>query len=110
MLEIGLVSAVPGIDTGRSAAAASTRLERLLRRQRTLAWVLSIGTFALTVTFFGAMTLAAPLLKQVVIGRSITLANVAGVSMIALFLISIAVFGWHASQVDDELRDARSGR
>jgi len=103
------VSAVHQIDTGLRESDASTRLERLLRRQRKLAWLLSIGTFTLTVTFFGATTLAAPLLKQVVIGRSITLANVAAVSIIALFLVSIAVFGRYASRID-ELRDARSAR
>ena len=110
MRESGLVSAVHEIDTGLREAEAPSRLERLLRRQRTLAWLLSIGTFALTVSFFGAMTLAAPLLKTVVIGRSITLANVAAVAIIALFLVAIAVFGRYARQIDDELRDARSGR
>jgi uncharacterized membrane protein (DUF485 family) len=105
-VEIGLVSAAHEIDTGLTQAVASSRLERLLRRQRALAWLLSIGTFTLTVTFFGAMTLAAPLLNQVVIGRSITLANVAAVSVIALFLVSIAVFGRYADQLDN----ARSGR
>ena len=100
------MSAVHEIDTELSRADASSRLERLLRQQRALAWLLSIATLALTVTFFALMTLAAPLLKQVVIGRSITLANVAAVSIIGLFLLSIAVFGEHANRVDA----ARSGR
>jgi len=100
------VSAVHEIDTALDRVHASSRLERLLRQQRALAWLLSIATLALTVTFFASMTLAAPLMKQVVIGRSITVANVAAVSIIGLFLLSIAVFGEHANRVDA----ARSGR
>jgi uncharacterized membrane protein (DUF485 family) len=113
------VSAVHEVDTGPNPADASSsiaaaekavRLERLLHRQRVLAGLLSIGTLTLTVTFFAMMTLAAPLLRQVVFGRSVTLANVAAVSIIVLFLASIAAFGRHATRIDDALRDARSAR
>jgi uncharacterized membrane protein (DUF485 family) len=84
-----------------------TPLERLLRRQRILAWLLSTLTLAMTVVFFAMMTLAAPLLSRVAFGRSITLANVAAAAIILVFLASIALFGWQASRIDEQLRDAR---
>jgi uncharacterized membrane protein (DUF485 family) len=84
-----------------------TPLERLLRRQRILAWLLSTLTLAMTVVFFAMMTLAAPLLSRVAFGRSITLANVAAAAIILVFLASIALFAWQASRIDEQLRDAR---
>jgi len=91
-------------------AAANAPLDRLLRRQRTLGWILSCVTLTTTVTFFAMMTLAAPLLSRVVFGRSITLANVLAVGLILMFLVSIAWFGQRASRIDEQLRNARSGR
>jgi uncharacterized membrane protein (DUF485 family) len=85
-------------------------LERLLRRQRVLAWVLSTLTLTLTVSFFAMMTLAAPLLSRVAFGRSVTIANVAALAIILVFLASIALFGWHAGRIDQELSDARKQR
>lgn len=82
-------------------------LERLLRRQRILAWLLSAVTLTLTVAFFAMMTLAAPLLSRVAFGRSITLANVAAVTIILVFLASIAIFARQASRLDEQLRGAR---
>jgi uncharacterized membrane protein (DUF485 family) len=84
-----------------------TPLERLLRRQRILAWLLSTLTLAMTVVFFAMMTLAAPLLSRVAFGSSITLANVAAAAIILVFLASIALFAWQASRIDEQLRDAR---
>jgi uncharacterized membrane protein (DUF485 family) len=84
-----------------------TPLERLLRRQRILAWLLSTLTLAMTVVFFAMMTLAAPLLSRVAFGRSITLANVAAAAIILVFLASIALFAWQASRIDEQLRHAR---
>lgn len=81
-------------------------LERLLRRQRTLAWLLSALTLTLTVGFFAMMTLAAPLLSRVVFGRSITLANAAAAAIILVFLASITLFAWQASRIDARLREA----
>jgi uncharacterized membrane protein (DUF485 family) len=82
-------------------------LDRLLRRQRVLAWALSILTLTLTVVFFAMMTLAAPLLSRVAFGRSITLANAAALAIIVVFLASIALFGWQAGRIDRQLSDAR---
>jgi uncharacterized membrane protein (DUF485 family) len=87
-----------------------TPLERLLRRQRVLAWVLSTLTLTLTVVFFAMMTLAAPLLARVAFGRSITIANVAALAIIVVFLASIALFGWQAGKIDQQLSDARKQR
>ena len=87
-----------------------TPLERLLRRQRVLAWVLSTLTMTLTVAFFAMMTLAAPLLSHVAFGRSVTIANAAALVIILVFLASIALFGWQAGRIDQQLSDARKQR
>lgn len=87
-----------------------TPLARLLRRQRILAWVLSTLTLTLTVVFFAMMTLAAPLLSRVAFGRSITIANTAALAIIVVFLASIALFGWQAGRIDQQLSDARKQR
>ena len=92
------------------ASGTDDLLEPLLRKQRILAWLLSILTLTITVGFFAMMNLASPLMSRVVFGRSITVANVAALSIILLFLASIALFGHRANQIDRHLRDARGGR
>jgi uncharacterized membrane protein (DUF485 family) len=87
-----------------------TPLELLLRRQRVLGWLLSALTLTMTVVFFAMMTLAAPLLSRVAFGRSVTIANVAALTIILVFLASIALFGWQASRIDQQLSDARTQR
>ena len=87
-----------------------TPLDRLLRRQRVLAWVLSTLTLTLTVVFFAMMTLTAPLLSRVAFGRSVTIANAAALAIILVFLASIALFGWQAGKIDQQLSDARKPR
>ena len=91
-------------------SVSPTSLERLLRRQRVLAWVLSILTLTLTVTFFAMMTLAAPLLSRVAFGHSVTIANAAALTIILVFLASIGLFGWQAGRIDQQLSDARKQR
>jgi uncharacterized membrane protein (DUF485 family) len=91
-------------------SAPQTTLERLLRRQRVLAWLLSTLTLTMTVAFFALMTLAAPLLSRVAFGRSVTIANAAALAIILVFLASIALFGWQAGQIDQQLSDARKQR
>lgn len=91
-------------------SVSPTSLERLLRRQRVLAWVLSILTLTLTVTFFAMMTLAAPLLSRVAFGHSVTIANAAALTIILVFLASIGLFGWQAGRIDQQLSDARKPR
>ena len=87
-----------------------TSLDRLLRRQRVLAWVLSTLTLTMTVGFFAMMTLAAPLLSRVAFGHSVTIANAAALAIILVFLASIALFGWQAGRIDQQLSDARKQR
>jgi uncharacterized membrane protein (DUF485 family) len=82
---------------------ADARVERLLSRHRILAWLLSLLTFAATVGFFALMGLDAPILSRVVYGRWITLANVLAAALIAMFLASIALFGWRAARIDEQL-------
>ena len=89
-----------------AALGHSPSLERALQRQRSLAWLLSTLTLGLTVGFFGMMTLAAQLMSHVAFGHSVTVANVAAVSLILIFLLSTAAFSWHASRVDTLLRGA----
>ena len=91
-------------------SAPQTPLELLLRRQRVLGWLLSVLTLTMTVGFFAMMTLAAPLLSRVAFGRSVTIANVAALAIILVFLASIALFGWQAGRIDQQLSDARKQR
>ena len=95
---------------GRGQTSPQTLLERLLRQQRLLAWVLSTLTLTLTVVFFAMMTLAAPLLSRVAFGHSVTIANAAALGIILVFLASIALFGWQAGRIDQQLSDARKQR
>jgi len=96
----------PGLEG--SVGASEEQLEQLLRRQRVLAWVLSIGTLAITVAFFAAMTLTGPLLSRVVFGRSITLATVAAATIVLLYLAAIAFFGRQADRIDAQRHALRS--
>jgi uncharacterized membrane protein (DUF485 family) len=86
------------------------RLERLLDQQRVLAWLFSIVTLLLTVSFFALMQLDAPFLSHVAFGRSITVANIVAVGLIAVFLLSIAFFGRRASRIDQQLLDCSRRR
>ena len=95
---------------GHGQMSPQTLLERLLRQQRLLAWALSTLTLTLTVVFFAMMTLAAPLLSRVAFGHSVTIANAAALGIILVFLASIALFGWQAGRVDQQLGDARKQR
>jgi uncharacterized membrane protein (DUF485 family) len=99
-------SAVSGPLIKDAVTGSEDPLERLLRQQRVLAWVLSLFTLSITVVFFAAMTLAAPLLSRVAFGTSVTVANIAAVTIILLFLASIAVFGWRARSIDVLLHNA----
>ncbi len=85
----------------RGADQSDGRLERLLRRQQVLAWVLSTATLIVTVAFFAMMTLAAPLLARIVLGHSITLATVAAAGIILSYLAAIVFFGFQSSRIDE---------
>jgi uncharacterized membrane protein (DUF485 family) len=89
---------------------AVIELERLLRRHRILAWSLAGVIFAMTIGFFALMGFDSPIVSQIVIGRSITAANVIAVGMILVFLLSIAVFGRSAARIDEALNDRVRGR
>ena len=78
-----------------------TELERLLRRQRTLGWGLSIAIFVITVSFFGLMGTGASVMQRVVWGHSTTLANVAAVAFIMLLFLSIVVYGRLSDRIDE---------
>jgi uncharacterized membrane protein (DUF485 family) len=88
---------------------ADTSLEPLLRRQRALAWLLSILTVTVTVGFFALMNLASAFMSRVVFGHWISLANVAAASIILFFLASIALFARQAAEIDARLRHTRRG-
>lgn len=81
-------------------------LERMLRKQRLLAWILSILTFALTVGFFALMGFDAPILSRIVLGHSVTMANALALSIIVVFLLAIGLFGRRANRID-ELKNTR---
>lgn len=93
-------SAIEQPSRDAAVARREDRLEILLREQRVIAWSLSIVTLVVTVVFFAMMTMAAPLLARVVLGRSVTLGTVVAVSIIVGYLVSIALFGLHCDRVD----------
>ena len=101
------MSATPSANTATDHPTGDSRLEGLLRQQRVLAWLLSILTVLVTVGFFCMMTLAAPLLSRIAFGRSVTIANVAAVSIILLFLAAIALFSWRADRIDTLLHQGK---
>ena len=88
--------ATPSDSPGHTRA----RLERLLRRQRLLAWSLSVVTVIMTTSFFALLSVDAPLLRHVVYGRAVTTADAAAVTIILVMLLSVASFGWHAQRID----------
>jgi len=83
-------------------------IEQLLQRQRALGWSLSVLMLVVTTTFFALMSLDAPILSRVVFGRAVTLANVAAVAIILLSLLSIAIFGRQAQQIDTRMAQHRT--
>lgn len=105
MPEVSQIDA--GLSPAFTGAESSERLERALRAQRALAWVLSISTLVITVTFFVMMTQAASLLSRVVLGHSITLATVLAAAVILFYLGAITVFARQSDRVDAEFLQAR---
>lgn len=106
MFEMQNVTYAPHTD---SASHTALLLERLLRRQRMLAWSLSIGTLLMTASFFSLLSINAPVLRHVVYGRTVTIAAAAAVSIILAMLLSVALFGWQARRIDAQLGpDART--
>ena len=95
-------SSAPHTDAPPSAARGGS-LERLLRRQRVLAWSLSLLMLATTVGFFALMSLDAPILARIAFGRAVTVANVTAVALILMSLLCIAIFGWQARRIDTQL-------
>ena len=101
MSEIQNAAPIPRAET--SSPGERVPLERLLRRQRALAWSFSAGTLLLTASFFASMSLNASALAHVVWGRFVTVADLAAVVIILLFLLSVVAFGWQARRIDTEL-------
>jgi uncharacterized membrane protein (DUF485 family) len=99
MSEMQNVTYAPHTDSANHALL----LERLLRRQRMLAWSLSIGTLLMTASFFSLLSINAPVLRHVVYGRTVTIADAAAVSIILAMLLSVALFGWQARRIDAQL-------
>ena len=99
-------TSVPHID--RAHEAAATLLDLRLRRQRVLAWSLTVGTVLITATFFTLLSRNDPLLRQIVYGHTVTVADLAAVVIILGLLVSVAVFGWYAQRIDTLLE--RRGR
>lgn len=78
-------------------------LERLLWRQRVLAWSLSLLMLTTTAGFFALMSLDAPILSRIAFSRAVTVANVVAVALILVSLLCIAIFGWQARRIDAQL-------
>ena len=94
-------TSVPHTDTADENVA--TLLDRRLGRQRVLAWCLTAGTVLVTTTFFALLSRNDPILRHIVYGRTITVADLAAVVIILAMLVSVAVFGWYAQRIDAHL-------
>ena len=88
---------------GSLPVTVTQKVDRLLRRQRLLAWALTIATVLTTATFFALLSLDAPILGRIIYGRAVTLANVTAVIIILLLLLSITLFGRRARRIDAHL-------
>ena len=99
-------TSVPHTDTGRENTA--TLLDRRLAQQRVLAWCLTAGTVLITATFFALLSRNDPILRHIVYGHTVTVADLAAVVIILVMLGSITVFGRHAQRIDALLE--RRGR
>jgi uncharacterized membrane protein (DUF485 family) len=99
-------TSVPHVD--RADEAAATRLDLRLRRQRVLAWSMTAGTVLITATFFALLSRNNPLLRHIVYGHTVTVADLVAVAIILVMLVSVAVFGWYAQRIDADLQ--RRGR
>jgi uncharacterized membrane protein (DUF485 family) len=86
------------LNHARDSTAAL--LEQRLSQQRALAWSLTAATVLVTAIFFALLSRNDPLLRRVIHGHSITLADVAAVAIILAMLVSVAVFGWYAQRID----------
>ena len=94
--------------TDRASEGAVTLLDRRLKRQRVLAWSMTAGTVSITATFFALLSRNDPLLRHIVYGHTVTVADLAAVAIILVMLASVAVFGWYAQRIDAHL--PQSGR
>jgi uncharacterized membrane protein (DUF485 family) len=94
-------TSVPRTDTARESTAVL--LDRRLGRQRVLAWSLTASTVLMTATFFALLSSNHPILRHIVYGRTITVADLAAVAIILVLLVSVAVFGWYAQRIDAQL-------
>jgi uncharacterized membrane protein (DUF485 family) len=94
--------------TDRAHEGEATLLDLRLRRQRVLAWSLTVGTVLITATFFALLSRNDPLLRRIVYGHMVTVADLAAVVIILVMLGSITVFGRHAQRIDALLE--RRGR
>ena len=95
------VTSVAHTDASRENAA--TLLDRRLGRQRVLAWCLTAGTVLMTATFFALLSRNDPILRYIVYGRTVTVADLAAVAIILAMSVSVAVFGWYAQRIDAHL-------
>jgi uncharacterized membrane protein (DUF485 family) len=98
-----MLNASSAPHTDASSIERDGSIERLLRRQRVLAWSLSLLMLTTTVGFFALMSLDAPILSHIAFGRAVTVSNVAAVAVILMSLLSIAIFGWQARRIDAQL-------
>jgi uncharacterized membrane protein (DUF485 family) len=80
--------------------ALPAHLNDLLRRQRVLAWALSLVTLGLNVGFFALMGFDAPVLSRIAFGRAVSVANVLALAIVMVFLASIWLFGHQAARID----------
>jgi uncharacterized membrane protein (DUF485 family) len=84
----------------RLVSDQGAQLAELQRRQRLLAWLLSLLVFGVTVGFFALMGLNVQFLSHIVFGQWITVANVLAALIVVVLLLSVALFGHLASRID----------
>ncbi|ARR54848.1 hypothetical protein HY78_16085 [Rhizorhabdus wittichii DC-6] len=81
------------------------RLERALRAQERLGWIISALAVLLTAGFMVALTLDWPLLARSLFGHAVTGFAVVAMGLLSLFIAAIALFSAVANR-NDALRRA----
>ena len=66
--------------------------DRIVRARLIVASSCALITLAVTLVFFTVMSAGVPVMSRVVLGRSITLANVLGVGIIVFYVVTVLVF------------------
>jgi len=77
---------------GETDDSRSPARRQIVRTRLTVASTFALITLAVNLAFFTVMSSGAPVMSRVVLGRSITLANILGIGIILFYLATVLVF------------------